>query len=175
MIHTFLSVLLYTATVPHMSEDIDLAYRAYQICPKVGNAVPVDTLLTMLQIERAYGVPDSMRGMTLAAACMESGFNPNAKGDHHFGHHYSRGLYQQHAWYETKYGIDRKDPIEATISWLDHVVSRVPKAKRCGYRNERDIWVAAWVIAIRAPSHNRCREKPKHLYYLAKFQNSESL
>ena len=175
MLHTILSVLLYTATAQQVSEDIDLAYRAYQICPKMGNAVPLGTLLTMLQIERAYGVPDSVRGMTLAAACMESGFNPNAKGDSHYGRHYSRGLYQQHAWFEKKYGIDRRDPIEATVSWVDHIASRVPKAKRCGYKNEKDTWVAAWVIAIRSPARNRCREKPKHLYYLAKFQKSETL
>ena len=39
---------------------------------------------SIIEIEKKYGVPPSMRGMLLASACMESGYNPGAEGDHKF-------------------------------------------------------------------------------------------
>jgi hypothetical protein len=38
----------------------------------------------LIEIEKRFSPPPEMRGMLLAAACMESGFNPKAKGDRKF-------------------------------------------------------------------------------------------
>ena len=38
----------------------------------------------LIEIEKRFNPPPEMRGMLLAAACMESGFNPNARGDRKF-------------------------------------------------------------------------------------------
>jgi len=38
----------------------------------------------LIEIEKTFAPPPEMRGMLLAAACMESGYNPLAKGDRKF-------------------------------------------------------------------------------------------
>ena len=44
----------------------------------------IDTINLLMSIESEYDLPCSLRGMLLAAACHESGYNPNALGDRKF-------------------------------------------------------------------------------------------
>ncbi len=131
-------------------------------------------LLELLRMEKRAGIPESVRGMSLAAACCESGFNPNAKGDHKFskrGKPKAIGLFQQWSWVERHYGIDRTNPYQAAEAWLFHIVRQIPKTKKkCRWSGER-LWVTAWVRAVRAPDPGgRCYQRPRHYRLLKKWR-----
>ena len=124
------------------------------------------TALQMLSIERSIGIPEHMLGMSLAAACVESGFVSNAEGDHKFsrnGKPKAIGVLQLWPWVE-RYGVDRRNIASSTKFWVSHVVNIGAKTRKlCKPRNERLAWKQAWVTAVRAPSKNgRCRQTPKH-------------
>ena len=63
----------------------NLVYVAMKNCKnaKPENIDP-ELLWSLVEVERKYDVPYELRGMILAAACMESGYNPEAKGDRKF-------------------------------------------------------------------------------------------
>ncbi len=133
----------------------------------------------LIEIEKSFSPPPEMRGMLLAAACMESGFNPLAKGDHKFSKSKKKpmaiGLLQQWPFYEKVYpGLDRRNPIDAATSWMKHIVKKIPKVKRtCGYKTEAKIWLAAWVTGIRAPKDGvRCKERPLHYRLLKRWHKN---
>ena len=134
----------------------------------------------LYEIEKTFGVPKSLDGMLLAAACAESGFNPLAKGDHKFSKSKKKplaiGILQMWPWWEKSrwgYKVNRRDPEAAANAWMKHIVKQIPSVRqKCKSRRLEKIWVQAWVQAIRKPKPTgRCREKPKHLRYLKKFQN----
>lgn len=161
--------------------DTDIIDRA-SMCDR-GVNVDRQTMRAILALERSAGVPVRLRGMTLAAACHESGMSPKAAGDCKCrgvrGLHQrlvtcpdnkpckwkARGILQQWPWVE-RYGVDRSDPLEAAAFWIGHLASRVDQVA-----NDCDIpsgdvdrlWRTAWVTAVRAPSKRpRCRQKPRH-------------
>ena len=130
----------------------------------------------LYRVEKEMAVPHTMRGMTLAAACLESGFSPNALGDRKFSKTKKKpmavGVLQMWKWYEKSYGVDRKDPESSAIGWLKHIKRQVPKVKKqCKYRSERKIWTAAWVTGIRyRKPGGRCKERPRHYKYFLKLR-----
>ena len=132
----------------------------------------------LIDVERAYEVPSQLRGMLLAAACMESGYNPAAKGDKKFSKNKKKpmaiGIVQQWRWYEKYYGTDRTDPFSAADTWMQHIVSKLPKVtKQCRFKTEKKLWIAAWVTAIRAPkAGGRCYQKPNHYRLLRKWHRN---
>jgi hypothetical protein len=114
-----------------------------------------DFFRKLLAVERASGVPFKYRGMTLAAACNESGYSPVAVGDGGK----AIGLLQMWPWWERKYAVDRRDPIASAEFWTKHILSVVPKAtKRCGTRKG---FVSAWAWVASGPKGWVCRE-PRH-------------
>jgi len=133
----------------------------------------------LIEVEKSFNPPPEMRGMLLAAACMESGYNPRAKGDRKFSKSKKKpmaiGLLQQWPFYERIYpGIDRTNPVDAATSWMKHIVKKIPKVKRtCRYKTEAKIWLAAWVTGIRAPkAGGRCKERPLHYRLLKKWHKN---
>lgn len=120
-------------------------------------------------VEKQMQIPNEMRGMTLAAACSESGFNPSALGDRKFSKNGKKpmalGVLQLWPFYEKAYDTDRRDPRSSAESWLTHIKKMIPKVKRdCKYKTTKKIWVAAWVTGIRYKKPGgRCKEKPLHL------------
>jgi hypothetical protein len=133
---------------------------------------------TLIKVEQLFNPPPSMRGMILAAACMESGFNPLAKGDRKFSKSkklpMAIGVLQQWPIYEKMYGTDRTNPESAARSWMAHIVRQLPKVKKqCKYTTDRKIWVAAWVTGIRyKKAGGRCKELPKHYRLLKKWHRT---
>lgn len=131
-----------------------------------------ELLWSLVEVERKYDVPYELRGMILAAACMESGYNPEAKGDRKFSKNKKKpmaiGILQQWPIYERAYGAVRTDPVSAADTWMKHIVKMLPKVKKqCKYRTERRQWIAAWVTGIRYKKPGgRCKETPKHLKLL---------
>ena len=128
----------------------------------------------MYSVEQQYDVPPKLTGMILAAACVESGFNPRAKGDRRFSKDGKKpmaiGVLQLWRYYERVYGTDRTDPESSAQAWMKHIARMIPKVKKqCKYKTPEKIWIAAWVTGIRYKKPGgRCYEKPKHLRHLRK-------
>ena len=147
-------------------------------CPNVRNVTKVDERLlwALVEIEKKYAPPASLRGMLLAAACMESGYNPKARGDRKFSKKRKAkavGILQFWAWAE-KY-IDRENPEEAADFWMKRIKRQLKKSvkKNCKFKSEKRNWLAAWVTAVRAPKKGgRCYEKVKHYRLLKKWHKS---
>ena len=127
-------------------------------------------LRKLLEIEKSYNVPNSLRGILLAAACHESGYNPKALGDRKFSKNkrkpMAHGLFQMWPWWERAYKIDRMDPMQSAHAYMKHVVRQTKKVrKKCGRyysKSDRRRWVVGWVTAIRAPkATGRCKERPR--------------
>jgi len=118
----------------------------------------------LLIVEKGVGIPDKMRGMTLAAACHESCYNEFAQGDHKFskkGKPKAIGIMQLWPWVK-KYGVNRNNLESSAEFWLKHIIRQRSKIK-CKSRTELTAWRQAWVTAVRAPKKGRrCREIPKH-------------
>jgi len=143
--------------------------------------VDAELLWSLVEIEKKFNVPAELRGMLLAAACMESGYNPLALGDYRKRGKKkiakAVGILQLWPWFENKkrgYGIDRKDPIQAAGAWMTHIFKQIPKVKkRCGFKNEVRVWKAAWVTAVRAPKDGgRCYERVNHLKVLNRWHKN---
>ena len=120
----------------------------------------------MLSVELREGIPKEMLGMSIAAACRESGFDSQAKGDHKFsksGKPKAIGVLQLWPWVE-KYGVDRTSLVSSTSFWLNHIIrTRKKTLKFCRPRSNMLSWRQAWVAAVRAPKKSgRCREVSKH-------------
>ena len=133
----------------------------------------------LIEIEKTFNPPPEMRGMILAAACMESGFNPKAKGDRKFSKNkrtpMAIGILQMWPIYEKMFpGLDRTDPKQAAVGWMKHIVRQIPKVrKRCRYKTEAKVWLAAWVTGIRAKKKGgRCNERPLHYRLLRKWHGN---
>ena len=140
--------------------------------------VPIGLLDQLVEIERKHEVPPKLRGLLLAAACYESGYNSKAEGDHKFdkkGRPKAIGLFQMWPWWTRVeplgYNIDRTDPIAAAKAFIEHIKRQIPKVKkRCKYRDRVRTWVAAWVHAIRKPKPSgRCYETPRHYRVLKRW------
>ena len=140
-----------------------------------------DVLRKMLYLERTFDIPQRLRGMSLAAACSESGFRANANGDHKYSktrQPVAIGILQLWPWWEKVYDIDRKDPLQSARAWLTHIDSlreKVRRQCRLGPRNSETLWVKSWVTGIRSRKKGgRCDESPKHYTRLRKWRRSWS-
>lgn len=156
----------------------DLVYMALHHCKNAkSEEINEDVLWDLVEAEIRYGVPEDLRGMLLAAACLESGYNIRAEGDHRFsptGKPKAIGIFQMWGWWETSkwgYGIDRTNHLQASDAYMRHIVRMVKKTrKRCGFKTQEKQWVAGWVTAIRSPKKGgRCYEKPNHYSLLKKW------
>jgi len=155
----------------------ELKIKALYDCPtRSWEKIDVSVIDKLIEVEKQYNVHPSVRGMVLAAACLESGFNPNAKGDKKFSKNKKTpmavGVLQMWKIYEKAYGVDRTDPTSSAHGWLKHIIRMLPKVKRqCKFKDEKKLWVAAWVTGIRYKKKGgRCYERPLHLKLLRKWQ-----
>lgn len=156
----------------------DMRFQALNNCKYNKNPDP-ELIDALISIEKKFDPPASVRGMLLAAACMESGFNPNAKGDRKFSKDKRTpraiGILQMWSFYEKKFpGLKRTDPEAAADAWMQHIVSRIPSVKKqCKYRTDDRVWLAAWVTGIRYKKKGgRCNERPKHFKLLRQWQRN---
>ena len=141
-----------------------------------------DLLVDLILMERAFGVPHKLRGMLLASACTESGYNPNAEGDHKFSKKRKPkaiGLLQLWPWWEKPiskggYAVNRRDPLANAHAWMSHIKKQIPKVRktcRISTKHVERIWRVAWVTAIRAPKKGgRCNEFPNHYRRLKRWK-----
>jgi len=167
--------------VPHTeAEDQELVERAIEVCYPQMKKIPDQYYINatqLLQVEYALRVPDSMRGMTLAAACVESGFNEKAEGDHRFSKDGKTpkaiGILQMWPVYEHAYKVNRRDVVSSAKGWLTHIERQVPSVrKNCKTKTEVDTWRLAWVHGVRAPkAGGRCHENVNHWYVFLKIKS----
>ena len=115
----------------------------------------------LLDAEEEVGVPEHLQGMTLAAACHESGYRPWVTGDD--GR--AVGVLQMWPGWRRR-GVDRLDPFMSARAWLERIAVLVPKARRLGCRRP---WIAAWAWVGSGPKGYTCRA-PRHLDVLRRFQ-----
>ncbi len=131
---------------------------------------------------QAYNIPEELRGMLLAAACVESGYNARAKGDWKITfktkkHPRAKGILQFWHWAEKEYGLNRLDPIQSAHVWMIHV-SNTRKKNFCrGYRlTEKQKWLGAWAQAVRGrltkENRYRCFQRTKHWKKLRKWKKN---
>ena len=160
---------LYYAYLPIVDEA---TYNCKYATPE---KVDVNLLWELVKIEAKQNPPEALRGMLLAAACHESGYQPNALGDFTKRTRRARakGIMQQWKWVE-KYGVNRFDPLQAADFWMKHVVRQLKSVKkRCKFRSQKRLWIAAWVTSIRYPkASGRCYERPLHLRILKKWKRN---
>jgi len=183
-------MLMVMATMPPevYVEAYDLEYPTYEeiLLEAIHNCrgvnpekVNIEVLKELIEIEKQYNVPPELRGMILSAACQESAYNPRAKGDRKFSKSGKKpmaiGILQMWPIYEKMFpGLDRTNHKQAATGWMKHIVRQIPKVKRkCGYKTDAKVWVAAWVTGIRSKKiGGRCRETPRHLRTLKRWHKN---
>ena len=178
--NTAIILFLLTTTMPANWQEGPVTYnelleQAIHNCKNPGSReVDTDILWIIAEAEQRYKVPDSLRGILLAQACGESGFNPKARGDYRNGKPQAIGLFQMWRWWEGVYNIDRRDPYQAADAHMKHIVRILKKIKgRCKHRSVKKWWIAAWVTSIRAPKPGgRCQETPKHWRILKRWHRN---
>lgn len=132
----------------------------------------------LLYIERQAGISGEARGITVAAACNESGFSPKAMGDWadiQTGERCANntpgcqptsfGMLQQKNWVRKKLRqlgakgrIPQFDWKVAAFFWAKHMASQVPRVKEeCGYKDSLDLWRASHRTAVMYPKCGRWR------------------
>ncbi len=183
---SYLTIIFVLMATPSKSSDIDtridpiidIAVTNCKNVPEARRAAAREIAIKLFKIEETFNVPNSLKGMVLAAACAESGFNPIALGDRKFSRDRKTpkavGILQLWPWWERGrwgYKIDRRKPEQSARAWMTHISRQIPSIKRkCKPKSKKLMWIQAWVQAIRAPkSSGRCKERPKHLRYLRKF------
>jgi hypothetical protein len=180
----FTIILMMLGNTPALAVDHEITYdeivtQAIENCPyaREENIKPA-ILWELVEIEKAAGVPSSLRGMILAAACRESGYNTKAKGDHKFSKDKKTamaiGILQMWPYYVKRYDIDRTNPKQSAEAWMYHIMRQIPKVKRqCKYRSDYKIWLAAWVTGVRYKKvGGRCKERPTHYRVLKKWHRN---
>jgi len=174
------------ATGPTISYD-DLLDMAINECPNAyWQTINEEVLENLVDIEEKFfeknQIPEGLRGMLLAAACIESGYNTKARGDWKKisktkSYARAHGIVQLWPWWSTKYKIDRDNHNEAANVWMDHIVKQRHKIERLSWCprsfSETRLWVVAWVQTARGRAFKsnkyRCYEKPSHYKLLKKW------
>lgn len=136
----------------------DLIFEAYKCSNAKEENVNPEIIAALSYIENEffvkYNIPNELRGMLLAAACNESGYNPKAKGDWRTGKNGKRypmakGILQFWPWAEKKYKFIRGDYKLSAHFWMTHITKQ-RKRNRCpGFFSELRKWVGAWTQAVR--------------------------
>lgn len=167
---------------PYMPTDQEVATVAIKLCfDGKQPSYAMKNAMTLLGVERSMSVPLELRGMTLAAACRESGFDANAEGDHRYSKDgktpVAIGILQMWPFYKGAYGVDRRSVSSSAGGWLKHIKRQLePTAKRCKPKSLEDNWRIAWVTGVRAPKQGgRCSEYVSHWFMFKKIQKELEL
>mgnify|MGYP003626796626 CR=1 FL=1 len=139
--HALVATLMLTAAIPASDRAIIEHAARCGVDPYLG--------ARFLEIETLAAIPERLRGMTLAKACMETRGNPNAIGDGGK----AVGIVQLWPWAE-QFIHDRTDPV-ASIHVL---LGRLVTTERTVHRycpGVRDRWRLAWIRINRGPFWRR--------------------
>lgn len=149
--------------------------------------VDTDIVKDLVTIEKRFfethDIPKELRGMLLAAACNESGYNPRAQGDwtRRRGRRVpmAKGIVQLHPWWTKKYKVDRFNHVESANAWMTHVVrqrEKIDDRHWCKRHTNIKKWVVAWVQTTRGrvnkENRYRCYQSPSHYRHLKRWYRS---
>ena len=184
MLGVLISAIIAGGPAVTYNELIDMAINE---CPNAyWESVNEEILENLVGIEEHYfeqhKIPEGLRGMLLAAACIESGYNSKANGDwttNKRGRSYARakGIVQLWPWWSKKYKIDRYNADDSANVWMQHIVKqryKIEKLRWCprNFSNEQK-WVVAWVQTARGiatqANKRRCFQQPAHHKLLKKW------
>ena len=189
----FSSIVSFSPETPLQTAILDQAMQ----CPNIKESdweygYPTRShLRQILEVEEQFDIPLVMRGMLLAMACHESGYNPKATGDFRGRHPMAIGLYQQWPWFEKHqraggYGISRRDIVQSSMAQMQLWVKQVEKAVKLCRSAREDVeakWAIAQVRAARGPVQtcrlglggkdcNRCKQRSKHYDLFIKWRKN---
>jgi len=146
--------------------------------------VNIDVVDDLIEVEKRFFVnhpiPGELRGMLLAAACNESGYNTYAKGDwvRRKGRRIpmAKGVVQLHPWWAKKYKVDRYDHVQSADAWMTHIVRqrhKIDKKRWCQRHSNIKKWIVAWVQTTRGrvnkENRYRCYQSPSHYRHLKRW------
>ena len=148
-VYALLSMLALAAPA---ETDIGLVEIASTKCKNAGSKVDRRLLQALLVLEKKHNVPAYAKGITLAAACRESGYRADPRrGDGGK----AVGILQMWPWWESAYPFKRTHPLRAVDVYLQHINKATKKARRL-CKGRRAWFVAqAWVAS--GPKGWRCR------------------
>jgi hypothetical protein len=171
-------------TLSPPATDAELMHQALHACRSLSRRrrpqVDLGLFGRLLDLERELGVPEAYRGMTIAKACIESGYSPRSRGDCKDGNCKAVGMIQLWPWTQ-RFGVDRSDPVASVRFLLGRVklgvegdrVARICGRKRV--RNELDAFRLAWLRINRGPlqhGRQRCAGTPHGLSRLRQWQRN---
>ena len=180
-------IVLSIITTNNLSYDYgDLINEAYECRNAKQKALDTGIIEKLVEIEdfyfQTYKIPEDLRGMLLAAACVESGYDARAKGDWKITfktkkHPRAKGILQFWHWAEKEYGLNRLDPIQSAHVWMIHVANTRDKDRCRAYRlTNKQKWLGAWAQAVRGrltkENRYRCFQRTKHWKKLRKWKKN---
>ena len=180
-------IVLSIITTNSLSYDYnDLINEAYECRNAKQKVLDTGIVEKLAEIEdfyfQAYKIPEDLRGMLLAAACVESGYDARAKGDWKITfktkkHPRAKGILQFWHWAEKEYGLNRLDPIQSAHVWMIHVANTRDKNHCRSYRlTNKQKWLGAWAQAVRGrltkENRYRCFQRTKHWKKLKKWKRN---
>ena len=126
---------------------------AASLCKNAKKPVNKALLGELMALEVKHKVPTYARGITLAAACRESGYRSNPRrGDGGK----AVGILQMWPWWERAYPFKRTQALKAVDVWLTHINKSTKKARRKCKKPWRAFLIAqAWISS--GPQKWRCR------------------
>ena len=160
--------------------DAELMHQALWSCKGLSRRrrkkIDLGLFRALLDLEQRAGVPAELRGMTLAKACIESGYNPVAKGDCGYGSCKALGIIQLWPW-TLKFGVNRTDPIDSVAFLLERVKIGITKVgSKCPrVRGDINRFVLAWLRINRGPlrrGKQRCVGTPHGLRRLRQWHRN---
>tara|TARA_R100000995_G_scaffold84708_1_gene64407 strand:- start:69 stop:647 length:579 start_codon:yes stop_codon:yes gene_type:complete len=180
-------LILNVISVTNLSYDYsDLMSEAYNCKNAKAKILDTGIIEKLVEIEdfyfQSYNIPEDLRGMLLAAACVESGYDARAKGDWKITfktkkHPRAKGILQFWHWAEKEYGLNRLDPIQSAHVWMIHVANTRDKNRCRGYKlTNKQKWLGAWAQAVRGrltkENRYRCFQRTKHWKKLRKWKRN---
>lgn len=165
------------------ASDVELMRQALYACKNLARSrrhtLDLGIFGQMLELERQYGVPEQFRGMTLAKACIESGYTPDIKGDCKDPTRCKAvGMLQLWPW-TLRFGVDRTDPIDSVRFMLERVrvglEGRRLKRRCPNIRDRLEAFQIAWLRINRGPlqkGRQRCYGVPHGLSRLRQWQRN---
>lgn len=133
--------------------EASLIDTAASLCKNARKPVNKAFLGELMALEVKHKVPTYARGITLAAACRESGYRANGrKGDGGK----AVGILQMWPWWERAYPFKRTQALKAVDVWLTHINKSTKKARRKCKKPWR-AWLIAQAWISSGPQKWRCR------------------
>lgn len=163
--------------------DVELMREALYSCKNLSRSrryqIDLDVFGTMLELERAHGVPEAYVGMTLAKACIESGYTPDVRGDcKKPGECKAVGMLQLWPW-TVRFGVDRTDPVDSARFLLGRVKiglqGRRLKRRCPNIQSPIEAFRIAWLRINRGPltrGRQRCHGTPHGLKRLRQWKRN---